>query len=360
MVIERFDSSKEEMLQVLDESGKVNPELEPSLPPEELKKIYNLMVMARAADNKALKLQRQGRMGTYAPSLGQEGCQVGGGMAVQNGDWIFPHFRDLGLHLTLGFPLKNFYLYWMGNEIGSQIPLDLNIFPMSVPVGSQIPHAVGAGLAAQLKGQNNAVLCCFSDGATSEGDFHEALNFAGVYKTPNVFLCYNNQYAISLPRKKQTAAKTLAQKSIAYGFGGIVVDGNDPLSVYVATREALENARKGKGPTLIEAVTYRMGDHTTSDDASRYRSNEEVEDWGKKNPITRFQIYLKEKGIWNEPYEQGIQDKTSAFIDRAVEEAEQTPSPSVRDIFQSTYKAIPPYLQRQMDELQAFLEEKDQ
>ena len=248
----------------------------------------------------------------------------------------------------------------MGNEIGSQIPLDLNIFPMSVPVGTQIPHAVGAGLAAQLKGQNNAVLCCFSDGATSEGDFHEALNFAGVFKTPNVFLCYNNQYAISLPRKKQTAAKTLAQKSIAYGFEGVVVDGNDPLSVYIATREALDNARKGKGPTLIEAVTYRMGDHTTSDDASRYRSNEEVEDWGKKNPITRFQIYLKEKGIWNEPYEQGIQEKTSAFIDRAVEEAEQTPPPSVRDIFQSTYKVIPPYLQRQMDELQAFLQEKDQ
>ena len=360
MVIEKFNPIKEEKLQVLDENGQVNQDLEPSLSSEDLKKMYNLMVLARAADIKAINLQRQGRMGTYAPSLGQEGCQVGGGMAVQNGDWIFPHFRDLGLHLTLGFPLKNFYLYWMGNEFGSQIPLDLNLFPMAVPVGSQIPHAVGAGMAAQLKGHKNAVLCCFSDGATSEGDFHEALNFAGVFNTPNVFLCYNNHYAISLPRKRQTAAKTLAQKSIAYGFEGVVVDGNDPLSVFISTKEALDKARNGQGPTLIEAVTYRLGDHTTSDDASRYRSDKEVEEWEKKSPITRFKIYLEEKGIWNEQYEQGIQDKAAAFIERAVEEAEQTPPPTVEDIFQFTYKKLHPYLKRQMTELQAFLQEKDQ
>lgn len=359
MATERFDPLKDKIFQVIDENGKADPELDPSLPPEELKKIYNLMVMTRATDIKALELQREGRMGTYAPDIGHEGCQVGGGMAVQNGDWTFPHFRDLGLFLALGFPLKNFFLYWMGNEMGNQIPLDLNIFPMAIPAGAQIPQAVGAGMAIQLKGQKKAVLCCFDGGATSEGDFHEALNFAGVFKTPNVFLCTNNQSAFSLPCQKQTAPKTLAQKSSAYGFTGVVIDGNDPLSVFISVREALEKARNGGGPTLIEAVTYRIGDRTSSDDSSRNRSEEEVGDREKKDPITRFQGYLKGKELWNEQYEKGIQEKTAAFIDRAVEEAEETPLPSVPDIFQSTYKITPPYLRRQLDEFQAFLEEKD-
>jgi len=358
IVIEKFDPLNEDILQVIDEKGRVNTEYEPTLSQDELKKIYSLMQTTRAADIKAIKLQRQGRMGTYAPNHGQEGCQVGAGMAVQKNDWIFPHFRDLGMYVTLGFPLKNVYLYWMGNELGNIPPKGLNIFPMAVPVASHIPHAVGAGMAANIKKHKIAVLCCFSDGATSEGDFHEALNFAGVFKTPNVFVCYNNQYAISLPRKNQTASRTLAQKAIAYGFSGIVVDGNDPLAVYAATKEALDSARKGKGPTLIEAITYRMGDHTTSDDASKYRSEKEVEEWRKKDPIQRFRIYLKNKGIWDTAYEKKIQDQAASYIAKSTEEAEQTPNASIEDIFQYTYKDMPPHLIRQRDELMHLDQEK--
>lgn len=358
IVIEKFEPLRNDILQVIDEKGQVQSEYEPNLSQIELKKIYSLMVTARAADIKAIKLQRQGRMGTYAPNQGQEGCQVGAGMAVQKNDWVFPHFRDLGLYLTLGFPLKNSYLYWMGHELGNIPPKGLNIFPMAVPVASHIPHAVGAGMAANIKKHKIAVLCCFSDGATSGGDFHEALNFAGVFKTPNVFLCYNNQYAISLPRKNQTAARTLAQKANAYGFSGVMVDGNDPLAVYVATKEALDKARQGKGPTLIEAITYRMGDHTTSDDASRYRSKKEVEEWRKKDPIQRFRIYLKNKGIWDPDYEKSVQDQATSFIAKSTEEAEQTPRASIENIFQYTYKDMPPHLKKQRDELELFTQEK--
>ena len=246
----------------------------------------------------------------------------------------------------------------MGHELGNIPPKGLNIFPMAVPVASHIPHAVGAGMAANIKKHKIAVLCCFSDGGTSEGDFHEALNFAGVYKTPNVFVCYNNQYAISLPRKNQTASKTLAQKAIAYGFSGLMVDGNDPLAVYVATKEALNKARSGNGPTLIEAITYRMGDHTTSDDSSKYRSEKEVEEWRKKDPIQRFRIYLTNKGIWDEKYEKSVQDHATSFIAKSTEEAEQTPMASIEDIFQYTYKNIPSHLRKQMNELKLFIQER--
>jgi len=262
------------------------------------------------------------------------------------------------MYITLGFPLKNYYLYWMGNEEGMHIPSDLNLFTLTIPVASQIPHAVGAGMAARIKKEKVAILCTFSDGATSEGDFHEALNFAGVYKTPNVFVCYNNQFAISMPRAKQTASKTLAQKAIAYGFDGILVDGNDVLAVYTATKEALEKAKTGKGPTLIEAFTYRMANHTTSDDASKYRTEEEVKEWEKKDPIERYRLYLKNKGFWDESFEKNIQDQATATVNRAVEEAEKTPLPAVEDLFIYTYKDMPPNLKQQLAELQDFLKEK--
>lgn len=346
------------MLQILDQRGKFRPELDPKLSTKDLQSIYTLMVKTRTADDKAIKLQRQGRMGTYGSSLGQEACQVGAAFAMRKGDWLFPYFRDLGLYITLGLPLKNYYLYWMGNEEGMRIPPELNIFPIAVPVGSQIPHAVGAGMGANIRKDKVAVVCTFSDGATSEGDFHEALNFAGVYNTPNVFICINNQYAISMPRKKQTASPTIAQKASAYGFGGILVDGNDVLAVHAATREALARARGGKGPTLIEAFTYRMSDHTTSDDASRYRSNEEVAAWKEKDPILRFQRYLKDKKIWNKTFEEKVQVEASGFVNKGVEEAEATPVPSLEDIFLYTYKNMPSHLKLQLDSLKTSLKEK--
>jgi len=346
---------REDMFQILAEDGRAAPEREPKLAAADLKKVYRLMAMARAADLKALKLQRQGRMGTFAPSLGHEACQVGSAFALQPQDWVFPYFRDLGTYITLGLPLKNYYLYWMGNEEGMRLPAGLNIFTIAVPVGSQLPHAVGCAMAMKYRKERAATIVYFGDGATSEGDFNEALNFAGVFKTPNVFVCVNNQYAISLPVWKQTAAKTLAEKAAAFGFEGIRADGNDVLAMYVLTQNALEKARSGGGPTLIEAFTYRMGDQTTSDDASRYRQQQEVKEWSKRDPIERFRLYLKGKGLWDDAFEAAIQKEADDLINRAVDEAEKAPSPQPEDVFIYTYKEMTPELNRQLAELKDFL-----
>lgn len=345
----------EDMFQILAENGRARPEREPSLPASDLQKLYSLMATTRAADLKALKLQRQGRMGTFAPSLGHEACQVGSAFALQRKDWVFPYFRDLGTYITLGLPLKNYYLYWMGNEEGMRIPADLNIFTISVPVGSQLPHSVGCALAMKYRKEQAAVVAYFGDGATSEGDFGEALNFAGVFRTPNVFICFNNQYAISTPVRQQTAAKSIAEKATAFGFNGIRADGNDVLAMYSLTREALEKARTGGGPTLIEAFTYRMGNHTTSDDASRYRMEAEVNEWSRRDPIERFRLYLKDKGLWDETFESRVQREAEDLINKAVEEAESTPPPRPEDLFIHTYEEMTPELNNQLAELRDFL-----
>jgi pyruvate dehydrogenase E1 component alpha subunit len=349
-MIERFDPLKGEMLRVLDETGTADKDLEPRLAAGDLKKIYALMVTTRTADTKAFNLQRQGRMGTYAPSRGHEACQVGSAFPLTKDDWFFPYFRDLGMYLTLGYPLSTYYRYWMGNEAGLRTPDGLNIFPLAIPVASQIPQAVGAGMAADIRKLRLAVVCTFGDGATSEGDFHEGMNFAGVFKTPNVFVCYDNQWAISVPRSRQTAAATIAQKAAAYGFPGVLVDGNDVLAVYAAVREAAERARSGGGPTLIEALTYRLADHTTSDDASKYRKKEAVADWEKKDPIERFKAYLAKKGLWDEAFEKNVRDAAADRVEKAVAEAEAALPPSVEDLFTFTYGSMTPNLEEQLEE----------
>jgi pyruvate dehydrogenase E1 component alpha subunit len=350
MIIEKFDPLGGEIVRVLDEAGRPRADLEPRLTEAQLRRVYEGMVLTRTADQKALKLQRQGRMGTYAPSLGHEACQVGAAFAVQKEDWVFPYFRDMGLYLTLGYPLADYYLYWMGNEAGLKTPEGLNLFPLAIPVASQIPHSVGAGLGARLQKKPIAVLCTFGDGATSEGDFHEALNFAGVYWTPNVFVCYNNQWAISTPRSRQTASATIAQKALSYGFPGVAVDGNDVLAVAAVVGEALDRARRGQGPTLIEAVTYRMGHHTTSDDAGKYRPESEVREWEKKDPLLRFQAYLKNKSLWDKAYEEALLQRLAAEVEEAVAKAESVPPPAVEEIFAHTFKVMPPRLEMQLAE----------
>jgi pyruvate dehydrogenase E1 component alpha subunit len=352
-MIERFDPLKGEMLRVLDDEGRARPDLDPGLGDGDLRRIYELMAVTRAADIKAFKLQRQGRMGTYAPSLGHEACQVGSAFAMDRDDWLFPYFRDLGMYLTLGYPLALYYHFWMGHEAGLRTPPGLNIFPLAIPVASQVPHAVGAGMAANIRKIRLAVVTTFGDGATSEGDFHEALNFAGVFRTPNVFICYDNQYAISVPRSRQTASATLAQKAQAYGFPGVLVDGNDVLAVHGAVREAAEKARAGGGPTLIEALTYRLADHTTSDDATKYREPGDVAAWKKKDPIERFRVHLAFKGVWDEAYEKGVRESAAALVERAVTEAEAMPPASLEDLFAFTYAAMPPGLAAQLDEARA-------
>ena len=356
-MIERFNPLKGERLRVLDDEGRAVPDLDPGLADAELRLLYERMVRTRAADAKALKLQRQGRLGTYAPSLGHEAAQVGLASAMARDDWFFPYFRDLGAYITLGYPLADYYHFWMGNEAGMRTPDGLNIFPIAIPVGSQVPQAVGAGIAVKYRKLSAAVVTTFGDGATSEGDFHEGLNYAGVYRTPNVFVCVNNQFAISVPRSRQTGAATLAQKAVAYGFAGVQVDGNDVLAVFAATREALAIARGGGGPTLIEAFTYRMGDHTTSDDAARYRTKEEVQEWERRDPLARFRLYLGRKRLWDEAYEKEVQAAAAEFVEKAVSEAEARPPASAEDIFSSTYSSIPPALKVQLAELKASLPE---
>jgi pyruvate dehydrogenase E1 component alpha subunit len=273
------------------------------------------------------------------------------------GDWFFPYFRDLGAFLTLGYPLALYYHFWMGHEAGMRVPDGLNIFPIAIPVGSQVPQAVGAAIAVRRRSLGTAVVTTFGDGATSEGDFHEGLNYAGVFRAPIVFVCFNNQYAISVPRSRQTAAPTLAQKALAYGFPGVQVDGNDVLAVFAAAREALAAARGGGGPTLIEAYTYRMSDHTTSDDAARYRGKGELDEWAARDPLRRFRRHLELKGLWDEAAEKAALDAASATVEKAVAEAEAQPPASVDDLFAHTYAAMPPELEAQRAALAASLTE---
>jgi len=268
-VIEKFEVK---YWQLLDENGKCDEKEMPKLTAAEMKKIYELMILTRVFDDKALKLQRQGRIGTYAPILGQEASNIGSAFAIKNEDLVFPAFRENGVFLVRGMPMDLLYAFWAGDERGMQIPKNVNMFPVAITVGAHTPHAVGAAMAFKIQKKKGATIVYFGDGATSEGDFAEAMNFAGVYQAPCVFICQNNQWAISTPVSEQTHSHTIAQKAIAYGIEGIRIDGNDVLAVYKATDYALKKARAGKGPTLIECLTYRMGDHTTADDSKKYRA----------------------------------------------------------------------------------------
>ena len=262
---------KVEYLQVMDEQGNTDDALMPKLSNEEVKRMYETLVLIRVFDQKAFNMQRQGRLGTYIQFKGQEACQVGSAFALHDDDFIFPMYRNSGLLIARKHPIIQVLQYWNGDERGLKSPQNVNNFPISIPVGTHVVHAVGAAWAAKLRGLKQVAVTYFGEGATSKGDFHEAMNFAGVFNVPVIFICENNQYAISVPRKSQTHADTIAQKAIAYGFEGIQVDGMDIFAVYKATKDAVEKARAGKGPTLIECHTYRMCDHSTSDDASRYR-----------------------------------------------------------------------------------------
>ena len=338
-----------EYLQILDENGNCDESLMPQLSEAEIKKMYELMVLARTFDEYALKLQREGRILTFASVKGQEASQIGSTLAMQDNDWIFPAFRENAAFIARGFPMEMLYQYWGGDERGMKIPEGFNLFTVSIPVASQIPHAVGFAWGAKLKNDPLAVIVYFGDGATSEGDFHSGLNFAGVFKLPVVFICQNNQWAISVPRSRQTASETLAQKAIGYGFSGIQVDGNDVFAVYRATKEALERAHKGE-PTLIECFTYRLSDHTTADDAKRYRTQEELEAWIKKDPIERLKKYMASKGMWNEDYEKKVRSDVIAKVEEAVKKAESIQPPEKIDMFRFMFVEMPQKLKDEMSE----------
>lgn len=338
-------------LDILDETGGVDESLMFPLSEEKIRKFYETMVMARTFDQRALSLQREGRIGTYASILGQEASQIGSALALEKTDWVFPSFRENGVYLALGQPPHRILQYWSGDERGLVTEGDLNIFPVCIPVATHLPHAVGAAMASTYRRDNIAVAVYFGDGGTSKGDFHEALNFAGIFKLPVIFICQNNQWAISLPREKQTATATIAQKAIAYGFQGIQVDGNDIFAVYKATKDASEKARLGEGPTLIECFTYRMSDHTTADDASRYRTKEEVEKWKAKDPLLRLKRYMEQRGLWTEQYQNEIDSKAKMTVDAAEKKVEAVERPDPHDMFTYTYGSVP---LRQQKEIRHF------
>jgi len=300
--------------------------------------------------------QRQGRMLTYAPNTGQEATQIGSAYAIEEKDWVVPAFRELGAWLIKEVPLKDIYLYWYGNEWGSHIPEGINILPVNIPIGSQFQHAVGIGMANNIKGEDSVALTYIGDGGTSHGEFHEALNFAAVYDAPVVFIIQNNQYAISHPREKQTASETLAQKAIAYGMPGILVDGNDIFAMYSASKYAVDRARKGYGPTLIEAYTYRLGAHTTSDDPTIYRQDEEVEEWREKDPVDRFRKYLLDKDIITEKWEEETKEKLDEEVVSTFRLLEGNSDTKLEDIFKYHYETMPPQLEEQLEDYKEFLQ----
>jgi len=354
-----FDRAPDDRIRVLDADGTVvAPELEPDLEPETLRSMYRDMRFSRRFDERMISLQRQGRLGTYSSLAGQEGSQIGSTYALADDDMLSFQYREHGALAARGLPWE-YLLYWMGHEDGNAALAGIEVFPLNISIASHLPHAVGWSWAAKLSGDERVGVVHFGDGSTSEGDFHEAMNFAGVFDTPTIFFCNNNQWAISVPRERQTASATIAQKAHAYGFTGVQVDGMDPLATYVVTEAARENALEADGdrlrPTLIEAVQYRYGAHTTADDPSVYRDDEEVERWRERDPIDRFEAYLRNNGVLDDDRIDAIETEIEETLETLVERAEGVGGdPS--EMFEYTYAEPTSRLEDQRDYLESLRE----
>ncbi len=314
------------------------------LSPSAVTELYRTQVLARTFDEKAVSLHGQGRIGTYAPLLGQEAAQVGAISAITPRDYCFPTYRDHAMYLSRGFSPTDLLIHLLGrgNMVDTNPEGTRNTFPPTIPIATQLPHAVGVAMAADYRDDDVVSLVSFGDGATSEGDFHEGLNWAGVYDAPVVFFCQNNGYAISTPTDQQTATPTIAQKARAYGFDGVRVDGNDVLAVHEVVSEAVETARSGGGPTLVEAVTYRRGPHTTTDDPSVYRDDDEPEAWAEKDPLDRTREYLADVADWTEADDEAVQEWATDLVAECVVEAEDHTGLDVAAMFDHVYAEDPP------------------
>jgi pyruvate dehydrogenase E1 component alpha subunit len=361
MIFKKFDPLKKKIFQILDQEGKiVNKDLEPKFSDEELIGIYRQMALGRVADLKAVQFQRQGRMLTFVVNQGQEAAQIGPMLALKKTDWLVPGFREFNAMLHHGVDLETAYLYWYGNERGSKFPEDVRVLPVNIIIGTQINHAVGLAYARKMKNTDEVVITFIGDGGTSHGEFHEGMNFGAVLNVPMIVVIQNNHWAISTPRSKATKSETLAQKAIAYGIPGIQVDGNDVLAMYVATKEAAERARRGEGPTLIEAITYRMGAHTTSDNPSIYRTEEETKPWLERDPIKRFRIYLTEKGLWDDEKEEKLQKELNDYVLETFRKVEATGAVELEEIFQYNYETMTPELEEQYRSYREYLNKEVQ
>jgi len=346
-----------ELIQVLDAEGRTREKIDGEIPDELLLRMHRIMVLNRAFDARGMNLQRQGRIHFYAPSTGEEAAAVGSALALKASDWIAPTYRSAGVLLTRGMAPKAMadQLYANRADVtkGRQMPVhwasrEQRSISISSPIATQIPQAVGVAYAMKLKRDKSAVIAYFGDGGTSEGDFHVAMNFAGVWKVPCVFFCTNNQWAISVPLGKQTASETIAVKAKAYGFEGVRVDGNDILAVHRTTKAALEKARSGGGPTLIEALTYRMGPHSTSDDPRRYREDAEMKKWGERDPIVRFGRYLEGRKLLSREQAEKVEEEERERVRAAMDAAEKEGPPALETLVEDVFAKVPPHLEEQL------------
>jgi pyruvate dehydrogenase E1 component alpha subunit len=350
-MLETLNLADGDSLSLLDPDGKLrdDPPRVPILPDEEILAAYRLMVLSRQADDWAVSLNRQGRMATYPPNKGQEANAVGSVLALREDDWLVPSFRELGALIAKGIPLERIYMYWYGNEQGSNLSPEIyHTMPIAIPVGSQPLHAVGIAYAEKMKASGRIVLTFMGEGATSQGAVHEAFNLAGVWNVGVIFYVQNNQWAISLPTEKQTGSRTLAEKACAYGFESIRVDGNDLLAVYAAASLGARIARENSRPVLIEGFTYRLGAHTTADDPKLYRDERQVESWRGKDPLLRLERYLLHTGLITEKDRDEMAGAALEEAKRAFERAEDEAVPSLEDTYRYTFASMPPVLERQL------------
>lgn len=351
---------REDCYRVLHEDNSADSKKAPKIGKELLLKMYRNMVLTRLYDERGMMLQRQGRIGFTVPSFGQEAIQTGSVASLDEKDWVFPSYREPGIFMYRGASLYHMFCNLFGNQAdickGHQMPVHysfaaLRLFSVSSPIATQVIQAVGAAMAFKIRREKQISIAYFGDGATSENDFHSGMTFAGAFKTPTVFVCVNNQYAISVPVHKQTGARRLADKAIGYGMPGVAVDGNDILAVYQVVGEAVERARNGEGPTLIECVTFRMGPHSSSDDPARYRDEKLYDAWKQRDPITRFRKYLTKKKLWDDAKESEIQEKLKREIAQVLEKAEKEPLPGLDSIFEGVFRERTPQLEKQLREL---------
>jgi len=344
--------------QVLNEHGE-QVAAPPALDDETLRGMMRLMKLGRHLDAKAISLQRRGKLGTFAPMSGQEAATVGSIFAMDPvTDWVVPQYREQLAMLHSGLTISTYLLQRQGNPVGSALPTATRLFPQQVALAAHLPHAVGAAWGSRLRGEQSAAICYFGDGASSEGDFHEACNLAGVLKVPVIFLCQNNQWAISTPFSRQTAASSIADRAPGYGIAGERVDGNDVLAMYAATARARARGLAGDGPTLIEAVTYRLGAHTTADDPTRYVDSAAAEAWKTRDPLLRYGSWLRATGRWDDDAEAECDAWCTAQIDAGVEGLNSAGDVDPHDLFRNLYAEEPVTLARQRKEFERFLEEK--